>query len=61
MILTIRRTWILRRFKVYSLGHTEGEAVWLATFRYRQHANDFIRHFMPGYIGDADIAVRPQP
>lgn len=40
MILELRKGWF--RWHVYSLGHSLGDEIWLATFRYELHAQYFI-------------------
>jgi hypothetical protein len=42
MMIQFSKGW-LGRVRVYSLGHTEGERTWLATFRHRDQAEQFVR------------------
>lgn len=34
--------WFGWRWKVYALGHLEGDRMWLATFRYECHAKAMV-------------------
>lgn len=34
------------RWKVFAIGHTDGDSLWLATFRHREHAEAFIATFI---------------
>ena len=44
MILEVHKTWF-GQWKVFSLGHLEGEYFWLGTFRHREHAVAFVDTF----------------
>lgn len=54
MLYELTESWT-GRFKVYEIGHTEGDREWLATFRRRLDAERFVRSFASvGNISDAD-------
>lgn len=37
------------RWRVYALGHLEGDAMWLATFRLEHHAKDMVDRLSGNY------------
>jgi len=42
MHYVIVRGWFGRRWKVYEMGHTEGDETWIASFRYEWLALSFL-------------------
>jgi hypothetical protein len=40
MVFEVVKRWF--RYRVYSLGHTDGDRFWLASFRHREHATLFV-------------------
>lgn len=44
MLYEITESWT-GRFKVYEIGHTEGDREWIGTFRIKADAERFVRTF----------------
>jgi len=59
-MLVLARSW-WRRYRVYELDATGHGQMWLATFRFRRHAQDFIRAIQFSAMSDDPInEIKPE-
>jgi hypothetical protein len=49
ILCTIERGWW--RWHVYHLGNAMNDRTWLASFRYKQHAQTFVEVLRFGWVG----------